>query len=184
MMSVRPAAMAAVLLASAALVAVAAPVAPAGAAEAPAPLATAAIADVGGAARGSARIVAGTGGPVLMVDLNGVAQGMHGMHFHAVGDCGGAGFAAAGGHLNPNNRQHGSHNPRGSHLGDLPNVTANDAGEVHATVALPMSVGKLRAALFDADGTALVVHAGPDDYMTDPAGGSGARIACGVFMAR
>ncbi|HEU0051869.1 MAG TPA: superoxide dismutase family protein [Longimicrobium sp.] len=107
--------------------------------------------------------------------------GTHGTHLHAVGKCEAPQFTTAGAHLNPANRQHGTRNPAGPHLGDLPNlvVVANGTGTLEATVAGTLTPGQ--APLFDADGTALVVHASADDYMTDPSGNSGARIACAVI---
>ena len=91
-------------------------------------------------------------------------------------------FTSAGGHFNPDNRQHGSENPQGSHAGDLPNlvVGANGAGSLVVTTdRFSLAAGR-PTSLLDADGSALVVHAGPDDLKTDPTGNSGARIACGV----
>ena len=89
---------------------------------------------------------------------------------------------SAGGHFNPTNRQHGLRNPQGPHAGDLPNLTvdANGAGTFQATNAL-VTLGAGTSSLFDADGSALVIHADPDDEMTDPTGNSGGRIACGVI---
>ena len=74
-------------------------------------------------------------------------------------------------------------NPLGPHLGDLPNlnVGADGAGAVEFTIA-GASLGRGDQALADRDGAALVVHAGPDDYRTDPSGNSGARLACGVVV--
>lgn len=103
------------------------------------------------------------------------------MHLHAVGKCEAPAFASAGGHLNPGSRQHGVDNPHGAHLGDLPNLLADtsDAGSLTAT--LHKTIPDLLAQLFDADDTAVVIHASADDYRTDPSGNSGSRIACGVF---
>jgi len=96
------------------------------------------------------------------------------LHLHAVGRCEGPKFDSAGPHWNPAGRQHGHLNPAGSHLGDLPNLTvsANGRGALNFLV---------RGGLVDADGTALVIHAKPDDYRTDPSGSSGDRIACAVL---
>jgi Cu-Zn family superoxide dismutase len=144
-------------------------------------LATADIANAAGASIGTARIIGGKDHPRLRIELSGVPAGVHAMHLHAVGACTGTAFADAGPHLNPANHQHGTLNPLGSHLGDLPNITADATGHVREDIELPMTAGALLAAVIDQNGTALVLHAGPDDYRTDPAGGSGARIACGVF---
>jgi superoxide dismutase, Cu-Zn family len=119
----------------------------------------------------------------VTVESTRLPAGVHGTHLHASGRCDAPGFTTAGGHLNPGARQHGTRNPSGPHLGDLPNLTvaANGTGRMETTVAGTLTPGQ--APIFDADGTALVVHAGADDMMTDPAGNSGARIACSVIAA-
>jgi Cu-Zn family superoxide dismutase len=118
---------------------------------------------------------------MLRLSFTGITPGEHGLHFHTTGSCKGNKFSGAGGHLNPMGHQHGTKNPAGSHLGDLPNVIADANGVAFADIALTGSAKALVAAMMDKDGTAIVLHAGPDDYMTDPAGNSGERIACGVF---
>lgn len=137
-----------------------------------------------GSAAGTAAIRQRKGRLVLELDLKGIAPGSHGLHFHTTGQCGGTGaaFANAGPHLNPGGVRHGTSNPAGHHMGDLPNVTADRRGRIKTRIALGFDARQLAAQLFDADGTALVVHAGPDDYATDPSGNSGARIACGVLI--
>lgn len=119
----------------------------------------------------------------VTVEATHLPAGVHGTHLHTTGRCDPPGFTTAGGHLNPAGRQHGLRNPNGAHLGDLPNLTvaANGTGRMETTVAATLTPGQ--APLFDADGTALVVHAGTDDMVTDPAGNSGARIACSVIAA-
>jgi superoxide dismutase, Cu-Zn family len=146
----------------------------AGGAKAVAMLRTAAGVDVG---RASATEVAG--GVRFTIDAKGMPQGNHGAHIHMTGRCDGPDFTTAGGHWNPTNMKHGSMNPQGPHEGDLPNlmIGADGRGTLGATIP-----GATMAGLMDADGAAIVVHAGPDDLMTDPAGNSGARIACGVFQ--
>ncbi|MFL5386880.1 MAG: superoxide dismutase family protein [Longimicrobiaceae bacterium] len=119
----------------------------------------------------------------VTVEATRLPAGVHGTHLHATGRCDPPGFTTAGGHLNPAARQHGLRNPNGPHLGDLPNLTvaANGTGRMEATIAATLTPGQ--APLFDPDGTALVVHAGADDMVTDPSGNSGARIACSVVAA-
>ena len=113
---------------------------------------------------------------------SGLSAGTFGAHVHAVGRCDPPGFESAGPHWNPAGRQHGSQNPQGPHHGDLPNLQVGTDGAGTLEFAIPAAT--LRggsASLLDGDGAAIVVHAGPDDYRTDPSGNSGARIACGVF---
>ena len=119
----------------------------------------------------------------LVVQSTRIAGGTHGTHLHAVGRCEGSDFSSAGAHLNPTARRHGVRNPQGPHLGDLPNlaVGSDRQGRLETIVAGVLTPGQ--APLFDADGTALVVHASADDQVTDPSGNSGARIACAVIAA-
>jgi superoxide dismutase, Cu-Zn family len=108
--------------------------------------------------------------------------GGHGLHVHAVGRCDPPDFASAGAHFNPTGKQHGRMNPAGPHAGDLPNLVAAASGEAGldiTTKAFTLSPGP--SSLLGDKGTALVVHANPDDDKTDPTGNSGGRIACGVI---
>jgi len=111
----------------------------------------------------------------------GLPSGTHGVHLHMVGSCEAPAFASAGGHLNPHGMQHGTSNPAGSHLGDLPNLVIDSQGSGTLSAKLHETRTAAEAELFDGDGTALVVHADPDDYKTDPSGKSGTRIACAVL---
>ena len=143
--------------------------------------ASASIAFANGSAAGTARIVGSGDRLSLVIELTGVSPGPHGVHLHAVGTCEGPAFTSAGGHLNPAGKQHGKDNPMGSHLGDLSNIEVAADGTGKLSSSLHGTREELLSEVFDADGTAIVVHAGPDDYKTDPAGNSGGRIACGVF---
>ncbi|MBX7501098.1 superoxide dismutase family protein [Qipengyuania mesophila] len=111
----------------------------------------------------------------------GLPAGEHGFHLHAIGQCEAPDFKSAGGHLNPGQATHGSLSSGGKHLGDMPNlaVGANRTGSTE--VALEGDARAVLEDIFDADGTAVVIHADPDDYRSDPAGNAGARIACGVL---
>ena len=129
---------------------------------------------------GSVRAWQTAGGVSFHIAASGLPHGLHGLHVHSVGRCEGPDFASAGPHWNPAGRHHGLNNPAGPHAGDLPNVEVAANGVLGATVTLP---GATMASLLDADGSALVLHAAPDDNMTDPSGNSGARIACAVLSS-
>jgi Cu-Zn family superoxide dismutase len=118
----------------------------------------------------------------IVLDARGVPPGLHGVHIHAVGKCDPPDFTSAGPHFNPTGKQHGALNPQGSHAGDLPNlnVAADGSGRLE-TATEQITLGTGATSVWDADGSALVVHAAPDDFKTDPTGNSGARIACGVI---
>ena len=119
----------------------------------------------------------------IVVEARGLPPGPHGVHVHAVGKCDPPDFNSAGGHFNPLNKQHGALNPQGSHAGDLPNLTvAPDGNGRMETTTGQLTLGSGPASVWDADGSALVVHASPDDFKTDPTGNSGGRIACGVLV--
>ena len=100
-----------------------------------------------------------------------------------MGKCEPPEFTTAGSHFNPEGKKHGLSNPEGPHAGDLPNldVAADGTGQVHY-LATKVTLNPGPASLFDADGTAVVVHANADDHFTDPTGNSGGRIACGVIQ--
>lgn len=117
----------------------------------------------------------------LAIDAYNLPSGLHGFHLHQTGSCIAPDFKSAGGHLNPAGKQHGSENPMGKHLGDLPNLTVGSAGTASTSVVVSDDPQTAIDAIFDADGTAVVIHAGPDDYKSDPAGDAGSRIACGVL---
>jgi Cu-Zn family superoxide dismutase len=140
---------------------------------APMPLVNAA-----GQSIGTVRAWQTAGGVSFHVAASGLPHGLHGIHVHAVGRCDPPDFASAGPHWNPAGKKHGLSNPAGPHAGDLPNVDVAANGVLSATVTVP---GATMANLLDADGAALVIHAAADDYMTDPSGNSGARIACAVI---
>ena len=110
--------------------------------------------------------------------------GTHGIHFHEVGTCdgGSTAFSTAGAHYNPLTREHGLDNPRGPHAGDAPNIvtSAGGIGKVEFTTnRVTLTPGS--TTLFDSNGSSIVVHASADDQVSQPAGNSGARIACGVI---
>lgn len=120
---------------------------------------------------------------LVTISVTDMAPGTYAAHLHTTGRCDAPTFETAGGHWNPTGRQHGSQNPQGQHLGDLPNVTIGDGRQGQIEFRVPnASIEGGDNPLLDADGAAVVIHAGPDDYRTDPSGNSGDRIACGVIQ--
>lgn len=143
--------------------------------------ASAVMRDSAGRELGTLTLADATGGIAITGTLRGVAPGTHGFHIHTTGQCEPT-FDAAGGHWNPTSAQHGTENPQGPHLGDLPNLTVG--ADSTATVQATTPGGSLRGEnpLLDADGAAVVLHAGTDDHRTDPSGDAGSRLACGVVQ--
>ena len=119
-----------------------------------------------------------TGGVSFRVRASGLPHGVHGIHVHPIGRCDPPDFSTAGTHWNPTNKQHGLNNPNGPHAGDLPNVTVAANGVLSQTVVLPHAT---MAQLLDADGSSIMIHASADDYVSQPAGNSGPKIACAVI---
>lgn len=118
----------------------------------------------------------------LHARAEGIEPGTHAFHIHETGSCETPDFKSAGGHFNPTGAEHGWDNPNGPHAGDFPNVHVQDDGVLaieYFTTAVTLGDGE--TSVFDDDGSAIVMHAGADDYRTDPAGDAGDRIACGVI---
>ena len=149
------------------------------------PVATAQFIDPEGEGIGEARLWQGPHGVLIQVDLAGLSPGKHAIHLHAVGACE-PDFGASKGHINIWGAKHGLLNPEGPDNGDLPNIYASETGTVRAelyTTAVYVDAEIDGAApLLDEDGSALVVHAKGDDHMTQPIGGAGGRVGCGVIV--
>ncbi len=147
------------------------------------PGAKAALKDASGKDVGQVQLVQLPHGVLLKMSLKGMPAGERAFHIHAVGKCDPP-FTSAGPHFNPAGHKHGLEAKEGAHAGDMPNLHIPSNGELVIEVLNPMvTLAKGQSnSLFDADGSALVIHAGPDDYKSDPAGNAGDRIACGVIM--
>jgi Cu-Zn family superoxide dismutase len=139
--------------------------------------------DKDGKSVGMATLRDATGGVLVSVEVKGLTPGLHAVHVHAVGKCEGPGFTTAGGHFNPAQKKHGLKNPEGPHAGDMPNMYVSKDG-IGRFEALNdnISLKSGDRSVFDADGSALVIHVGIDDYVTDPTGNAGDRAACGVIV--
>jgi Cu-Zn family superoxide dismutase len=144
--------------------------------------ATANLANGKGENVGTARLRETSKGVSLSLDVFNLPPGVHGFHIHAVGKCDPPDFKSAGGHFNPEGKKHGLENPEGHHAGDMQNLTVDAQGKAKVRVVVPgVTLSEGSNSLFQPQGTAIVIHADPDDMKTDPAGNAGARIACGVI---
>lgn len=129
---------------------------------------------------GTATLSQAASGVNVKLNVRDLTPGDHAIHFHQTAKCEGPDFKSAGAHFNPDNKHHGLQNPEGPHAGDIPNFTVDASGKSKATVVAPnVTLTDGPHSVFTG-GTALVIHAKPDDGKTDPAGNSGDRIACGV----
>lgn len=130
---------------------------------------------------GRAELTQTPAGVLIRLSVKGLPAGEHAFHVHAVGKCEPP-FTSAGGHFNPDNRKHGLMAPDGHHAGDMPNLHVPSSGDLEVEVvnaAITLERGKPNS-VFDSDGSALIIHAGKDDYKSDPTGEAGGRIACGL----
>ena len=145
--------------------------------------ATAALKNPQGKEVGSVNFTQTQHGVLINLSVKGLPAGEHAFHIHSVGKCEPP-FDSAGGHFNPGSNKHGLLAAEGHHAGDMPNLHIPQSGELTLEVVnaeVTLEKGKPNS-VFDADGSAVVIHAGSDDYKTDPAGNAGARIACGVIQ--
>jgi superoxide dismutase, Cu-Zn family len=130
---------------------------------------------------GHAEFVDTTNGVKLVLHVTGAPVGEHGAHIHEKGDCSDPEAKNAGGHWNPAGHKHGAPPPEAAHLGDLGNLTVGADGTGH--LELSSNAWKIGdGSPEDLIGKAVVIHGGPDDLVSDPAGNSGPRIGCGVIQ--
>lgn len=145
------------------------------------PSATAMLKGADGAEHGSVMLQQTLNGVLLTLDLKDVPAGVHGFHIHETGECE-PDFKAAGGHF-AEGKDHGFLVEGGPHPGDMPNIHVTDSGSLKQEVlntAISLNEGE-DGYLMDEDGSAILIHAGADDYKSQPSGDAGDRIACGVI---
>lgn len=133
---------------------------------------------------GTLRIVPNGNGVHITGEIGGLPPGStHAFHFHEIGDCSAADASSAGGHFNPTHAPHGRAGAAPHHAGDMDNVVADADGVARIDIQ-NNDVSLRRGAPNDITGRAVIVHAGADDYTSQPSGNAGARVACGVIKAR
>src|SRR4051794_34742452 len=145
--------------------------------------ATAALKNANGGDVGTAEMTQTPAGVLIKLSVKGLPPGDHAFHVHAVGKCEPP-FESAGPHFNPANKKHGLMATDGPHAGDMPNLHIPAGGELVIEVLnsnVTLEKGKPNS-VFDTDGSTLIIHAGVDDYKTDPTGNAGGRISCGVIQ--
>jgi Cu-Zn family superoxide dismutase len=122
-------------------------------------------------------------GVLIAARVTDLPSGGHGFHIHETGQCNVSdGFESAGGHFAPAGKSHGFSAPAGPHAGDMANQFVQSDGTLRVEVFNPaVTLGSGQNGLLDGDGSAIVIHANPDDYKSQPSGKAGARIACAVI---
>jgi Cu-Zn family superoxide dismutase len=114
----------------------------------------------------------------VVADLRGLSKGKHGFHIHEFGDCSSPDGMSAGGHFNPNGKNHGAPMDMSRHLGDMGNIEADESGKAHLEYTDPIIKLKGPNSII---GKSVIVHKGEDDLKSQPAGNAGPRVACGVI---
>ena len=149
----------------------------------PAISATANIRDVAGMKVGTATFDDTHSGVLVSATVTGLGLGTHAVHIHENGKCE-APFASAGNHFNSGMKRHGFKSMDGHHAGDLPNIDMPAAGTLHFEFLMSGVTLRGSRGILGPTGASIIIHSTRDDYITEPAGNSGSRLACGVIVAR
>ncbi|RBW70915.1 superoxide dismutase family protein [Bacillus taeanensis] len=134
---------------------------------------------------GTATLTEKPDGVQISINADGLSFGKHGFHIHEFGKCEPPNFTSAGGHMNPEGKEHGTLNPKGSHAGDLPNLIVNKDGSVKQDIFIQnvtLKAGK--HSLIKSEGASLIIHSNEDDLKSSPSGNAGERIACGIISKK
>lgn len=145
-------------------------------------VAKAVLKDTSGKDVGDVNLVQTSNGVLIRLSVKGLPTGEHAFHVHEVGKCEPP-FTTAGGHFNPGSKKHGLEAADGAHAGDMPNIHIPSSGDLSVEVVntmITLAKGQPNS-VFDADGSAVEIHAESDDYKSNPTGYAGDRIACGVI---
>lgn len=135
---------------------------------------------------GKATLTEDEDGVVVHIKSDHLAPGSYGIHIHEHGECEGPEFETAGGHFNPDNRQHGFYNHEGPHKGDMENLKVDEEGiadQTYVNQLVTLDKNKENSLLADG-GTSIVIHENQDDYVSQPAGNAGKRMYCGVIKEK
>lgn len=134
---------------------------------------------------GTAILTEKSEGVSVEVSVEGLEPGLHGIHIHEYAKCDAPDFQSAGNHYNPEDNEHGLMHPEGAHLGDMPNIEAEDGGLVEAELLIGgATLTEGQKSLLQDDGTSLIIHEKQDDGVTQPAGDAGERVACGLITVK
>ncbi len=149
----------------------------------PTPEAVVHMVDSNGEKVGKVVLIEKNNGVSFFISLKNMPPGVHAFHVHETGSFELPNFKNAGGHFNPFNKEHGLNNPKGPHVGDLPNIWVKEDGtceDLMVTDKLTLEKGK-KNSLFKEGGTSIIIHMGADDHVTNPAGDAGKRIGGGII---
>lgn len=141
--------------------------------------ARATLVDAAGAVKATARLEDANGGVDIRMTVRGMPAGTYAFHIHQTAACTPPDFMSAGGHFNPTGAKHGTH------AGDLPNITVGADGTANVRARIENAgLASGNTPVMDPDGAAMIIHAKPDDGVTDPTGNAGPRLACGPIVTK
>ncbi|QNM86997.1 superoxide dismutase family protein [Polaribacter pectinis] len=121
---------------------------------------------------------------VMKAEVFGLSEGNHAIHIHTIGDCSAPDGKSAGGHWNPTNENHGKWMQEPFHVGDIGNIVADKDGKGTIERETDLWCINCEDETKNIVGKAIIVHAGPDDFSSQPSGAAGPRVGCGEIKVR